>query len=341
MRNRHPVLLHYFITNRCNARCAFCTIWKEQPKADAVPGDMERNLRQARAAGCRFADFTGGEPLMNPHLPAFLETARKFGYITSVTTNCLLFKEQAPGLRGLIDLLHFSLDADTAEVNNELRGAESYHHVLDSIPAALENDLYPDLLFTYTDRNIGAFEGVYGLARKYRLIVILDPVFALEGADTVSAAAHAKARAFARRPGVYLNTAHLALRAMGGNSPERNFCKAALSTVVVLPDNTLALPCYHHRNDTVPIGGDLGKALGSSQRAEAIEREGRYEFCGHCHINCYFDPSYLYMRNRLFMRSMAAKLKYAFYKHLVYRRPVPGVRWPIHAIRSSDDKESQ
>jgi MoaA/NifB/PqqE/SkfB family radical SAM enzyme len=317
-----PILLHYIVTNRCNARCAFCTIWKDTPKADAIPDDVRANLASAREAGCKFVDFTGGEPLMNPHLPEFLACAKKLGFITSVTTNCILFKEQAPAFRGLIDLLHFSIDADTAEAHDTIRDAVSYERVIESIPVALENNLIPDLLFTYTDSNIDMFEGVYRLARSHKLMVILDPVFSLDGPDTVSAATHRKARAYAKRRGVYLNTAHLTLRAQGGNSLAHSLCRASSSTIVILPDNRLALPCFHHYLHAVPIHGDLYAALQSAQRKESLQRQGKYEFCKGCHINCYFDPSYVYLRNRLALQSLISKLRYAFTKYVVYGRKV-------------------
>ena len=34
------------------------------------------NLRDAKKAGCRFVDFTGGEPLLHPELPRFLSEPR-------------------------------------------------------------------------------------------------------------------------------------------------------------------------------------------------------------------------------------------------------------------------
>ena len=318
-----PILLHYYITNRCNARCVFCSIWQEQPKVDAVLDDVIQNLRQARAAGCRFVDFTGGEPLLHPQLPDFLAQAKKFGFITSVTTNCLLFEDRARELAGLVDLLHFSIDADNAELHDKIRGCESYNHVIRSIDAALQNRLYPDLMYTYTDDNIDAVEGVRRLARKHKLILILDPVFALRGPDTVGPDTHRKALAISRKSGVYLNRAHLLLRGRGGNHVRRPLCRAVSSTVVIMPDNTLALPCYHRRCVDIKIDGALKDALRSRERKAARALEGRYSFCESCHINCYFDPTYQFTRGRFLFESMRGKLKYAVMKYLVYRRPLP------------------
>jgi MoaA/NifB/PqqE/SkfB family radical SAM enzyme len=318
-----PILLHYYVTNRCNSRCVFCSIWKEQPKADAQRADVMQNLSEARRAGCRFVDFTGGEPLMHPSLDIFLKEAKRLGFITSVTTNCILFKEQAKKLRGLVDLLHFSIDADNESMHNEMRGVDSFTHVLESIPVALENELVPDLLFTYTDRTIDAFEGIYSLARKNKLMVILDPVFDPEGPDTVARQTHEKAIRYANRTGVYCNKAHVSLRRRGGNHSNANFCKAVSAAIVVLPTNHLALPCFHHAFSTVAIEGSLGDALRQSRRKEALFMQGRYPFCEGCHINCYFDPSYLSGRSILSLQSMSAKVSYAVTKYLFYKRPLP------------------
>jgi len=320
---KKPILLHYYITNRCNARCAFCGIWREQPKADAALADVAVNLIQARAAGCRFVDFTGGEPLLHPELPEFLRQAKKAGLATSVTTNCLLFEERVKELAGLIDLPHFSIDADEARLHDKIRGCESYGKVIRSIDAAIASRIYPDLLFTYTEENIDAVEGVWKLAREKRLILILDPVFAQWGPDKIPVDVHRKAMDFAKRRGVYLNRAHLLLRGKGGNRTRDPICRAASSTIVITPDNKLTLPCYHHRCASVSINGNLTEALKSDERIDALNKEGRYAFCEGCHINCYFDPTYQMISGRYLWESMRSKAKYALTKYLFYRRPWP------------------
>lgn len=319
-----PLLLHYYITNRCNARCAFCDIWREIPKADAQSAHVLQNLTHARRAGCRFVDFTGGEPLLHPDLPLFLAEARRLGFITSVTTNCMIFDQRAAELAGLVDLLHFSIDADNAELHNRIRGCDSYAKILAAIPAALANDLAPDLLFTYTNENIDSFAGVYELGRRNKLMVILDPVFSLDGKDIASRETHNKALAWSRKPGVYLNKAHLALRRMGGNSVQKTLCRAASSTIVLLPDNRLALPCFHHAFDFVSVNKSLAVALRDQRRIDAVRRQGTYPSCEGCHINCYFDPSYTAPAwGRLAFPSLVVKASYAFTKYLVYRRKFP------------------
>lgn len=318
-----PLLLHYYLTNRCNARCTFCSIWQEQPKIDAVPKDVLANLASAKKAGCTFVDFTGGEPLLHPQLDVFLREAKKLGYITSVTTNCLCFEKQAAKLDGLIDLLHFSLDAGTKELHDTLHGVRSFQNVVDSIPVALAHNLVPDLLFTYSNDNIGTVMGAYDIARANKLILILDPVFNINGSDPVSPETHAQALRFKKLPGVYLNTAHIGLRKKGGNTSAHTLCKAVTSTLVITPDNHLALPCYHHTGSVIPLDGSFDAALTDARRKDALSYQGRYPWCEHCHINCYFDPSYQYMFNTLSVKSLWSKVRYSYYKYFMYKHPLP------------------
>ena len=98
-----PLLLHFYVTYRCNARCAFCDI----PDTCDIPASRELSLdkaaaivKQAKELGVRFVDFTGGEPLLYAHLPSLLKIARGLGLYTSVTTNCITYPRMAEKLKG-------------------------------------------------------------------------------------------------------------------------------------------------------------------------------------------------------------------------------------------------
>jgi len=319
---KKPLLVHYYITSKCNAKCEFCDIWKADGGKNAKIEDVLPNLAAARKLGAKFVDFTGGEPLLNPNLPQFLESAKKLGFITSVTTNAILFEKYANKLSAKIDLLHFSIDG-TRETHDKIRGVKSFDKVIAAIPTAIENKLYPDLLFTYTDENIDCVSEVYEIARKNKLVLILDPVFSTNGENLISDETNKKAKFFAKRCGVYLNSAHLKLRKKGGNDVKNPVCKAVESTLVILPDNSLALPCFHKRKKTLEIGKNLESVRKSDEVNNFANLQGKLDVCKNCQINCYMDPSYQYSKNSLFFASTASKLKYSFLKYLVYKRKLP------------------
>jgi len=319
---KKPILLHYYITDNCNAKCEFCDIWKQKGAGSAKYYDVERNLSAARQLGAKFVDFTGGEPLLNPDLPKFLDFAKKKKFITSITTNAVLFEKFAPQLKGKVDLLHFSIGGNK-ETHDKIRGVKSFDTMIKAIDVALKNNLVPDLLFTYTDENIDCFEEVYEIAHSRKLMLILDPVFSTDGKNLLSAQTQIKAKKFAKKAGVYLNSAHLKLREKGGNNPQSPTCKATDSTIVILPDDTLALPCFHRVNTQLKIDGNLQEILKSDKVAEFRKLQGKFEICENCHINCYMDASYQYSVNSFFFSSILSKLKYSYWKYLIFRRKLP------------------
>jgi MoaA/NifB/PqqE/SkfB family radical SAM enzyme len=179
-----PILGHYYITNRCNARCDFCPIWKERPALMADPDNVRRHLTELRAVGVRFVDFTGGEPLLHPRLPDFLAWAKSQHLRTTVTTNCILYPRYAEQLKGLVDFLHFSLDSASPELHDRLRGVPCFHKVMESIDIALSLGEHPDILFTATPETSHQLPKLTELARKHKLMVIVNPLFPLNGRAT-------------------------------------------------------------------------------------------------------------------------------------------------------------
>src|SRR5688500_11253932 len=59
---RMPVLVHFEVTLRCNARCGFSDYWKTDPSARAT--ELTSFADAARFFNPMLVTFTGGEPLL-------------------------------------------------------------------------------------------------------------------------------------------------------------------------------------------------------------------------------------------------------------------------------------
>lgn len=316
-----PVLCNYYLTYRCNAKCGFCDIW-EQPSPMVDLATAERNLDDLKRLGVRIVDFTGGEPLLHPQLDALLAMARARGFLTTVTTNGLLYPKRAEKLAGLIDLLHFSIDAATPEAHNASRGVPCFDKLLTSIDVALSLGERPDLLFTVTNDNVDQLEPIYEtLSRPNKLVLLINPLFEYHGlgghlADDVMQ----HVATFARKPYTYLNPAFMTLRRRGGNDPEAPVCKAASTCVVISPFNELVLPCYHAGLERLPINNGLYALWHGDRVAWHQEMEGRHAACRGCTINCYFEPSFAVSPgSRYFWESLPSKMRYSWTKFIVQR----------------------
>lgn len=312
---KHPVLLNYYLTYRCNAKCAFCDIW-ERPSPYAEKDTVYNNLIQAKRLGVKIVDFTGGEPLLHQELYLFLEKAKILGMVTTVTTNTLLYPKYADKLKGKIDMLHFSLDSAFKDKHDASRGVQCFDSVLKSIEIALQIGEKPDILFTVFEHNIAEIEEVYyNITQPNGLILILNPVFEYnQVGDKLSDKTLNLLSQWGRKKGVYLNQAFITLRKNGGNHIHKPVCKAGSSTLVISPENTLVLPCYHLGIKQFAIENNLYDLYHSKEVQEIISMEGKLPECEGCTINCYFQPSFAVSLNSYFWQAIPSTLKYTLEK---------------------------
>lgn len=316
-----PILANYYVTYRCNAQCGFCDIW-EKPSPNIHLADAERNLDDLRDLGVRIIDYTGGEPLLHPQIDRLLGAAKDRGFITTTTTNGLLYPKKAAALAGKIDLLHFSIDAADPERHDRSRGVRCFDKLMHSIEVALDIGERPDLLFTVTNDNLDELHRIYEtISRPNKLILIINPLFEYEQlGEALRDDVMETVESFSHQPYTYLNPAFLSLRRSGGNNPDEPVCKAVTTSIVISPFNEIVLPCYHFALERIPIEGRLKQLWKSDRVAYHRALEGRHEVCRGCTVNCYFEPSFAVSPgHRYFWQSVPSKLKYVYTKFLLQR----------------------
>lgn len=313
----HPVLCNYYLTYRCNAKCGFCDIW-ERPSPYIHIKNFEENLKHLKKLGVKILDLTGGEPLLHRELDELLKLAKKYGFITTLTTNCLLYPKWAERISGLVDMLHFSLDSPDKEEHNKSRGVDCYDHVMQSIELAKSLNERPDIIFTVFEDNVDQIEKVYqNICQPNDLVLILNPVFdynQVETGNQLSESTLAEISKWGKKKGVYLNDAFITLRKDGGNHVQDPVCKAASSTIVISPKNELVLPCYHLGTKNFKIDGDLYALYHSEEVQKLVALEGRLPECEGCTINCYMQPSFAVEVNKYFWKALPSTIKYNLIK---------------------------
>jgi len=109
---RKPVLVHFEVTLRCNARCGFCDYWKTP--AEARSDELKSFADAARYFNPMVVCFTGGEPLLRRDLEdlvAAVDEAVRLKYVTLITHGGMLSTERALSLRDAgINQFSISLD---------------------------------------------------------------------------------------------------------------------------------------------------------------------------------------------------------------------------------------
>ncbi len=96
---RRPVVVHFEVTLRCNARCGFCDYWKTDPSARA--NELTAYADAARFFNPMLITFTGGEPTLRRDLEdlvAQVDQAISLKYVTLITHGALLSADRARAL---------------------------------------------------------------------------------------------------------------------------------------------------------------------------------------------------------------------------------------------------
>ncbi len=122
---RRPVLIHFEVTMRCNARCGFCDYWKTP--ASARESETETCAAAARFFNPMLVTFTGGEPLLRRDLEdlvAAVHNAIHLKYITLLTHGGMLSPERARSL----------WNAGVSQFNISLDYVDGRHDVERGIP---------------------------------------------------------------------------------------------------------------------------------------------------------------------------------------------------------------
>jgi len=109
---KRPVLVHFEVTMRCNARCGFCDYWKTDPSAKQT--ELDSFADAARFFNPMVITFTGGEPTLRRDLEdivAAVNEAVTLKYVTLITHGGMLSAERARSLwKAGINQFNISLD---------------------------------------------------------------------------------------------------------------------------------------------------------------------------------------------------------------------------------------
>ncbi len=293
-----PLVANYYLTYRCNARCHFCDIWTLEPGKEADTETIKQNLRALKQLGVKYVDFTGGEPLLRSDVAEVYAEARQLGFMTSMTSNAILYPRKAKEIQGLIDFLNFSLDGADAETHDQSRGVQIFDNLVESVKLAKSLGEYPVLNHTVTAQNYDRIGEVAQLGADLGVRVWLNPAFTAhdrynDGKNPTPEIVKAIRDTAKQYPNMGFNKAALAFIEAGGNDTRNPRCKAVDAVIAISPNDELLLPCYHFAQKGLPIQGRLYELYRQSTEVERYRRDqGRLSVCEGCTVWCYLIPSF-------------------------------------------------
>lgn len=158
------------ITQHCNLNCPMCYSKDEmRNKFVDLPLDTwKENINNIRNAGFERLVFSGGEPLIYPHIKEVLEycSTLKFHEIVLITNGLLITDDILETLKNNVDSLCVSLDGYNEEINKKVRGEGNFEKTVSKIKLLRENNIPVNIIATIYKENIDDIKKYTEFANK-------------------------------------------------------------------------------------------------------------------------------------------------------------------------------
>ena len=115
-----PIAVNWHLEAFCNYACSFC--YAPLTEQRLLPRISEKEgaslIGDLSSSGVEKINFVGGEPMLHPHLEAWIITAKSCGMTTSIVSNgTKMTEEWLTKMRPYLDWLGLSVDASNDEMH--------------------------------------------------------------------------------------------------------------------------------------------------------------------------------------------------------------------------------
>ncbi len=126
-----PYQVIFVITNKCNARCEICNLWKSNgSKEDLSIDEWKRIIGELYEwTGTFNLTITGGEPFIHKNILELLGYSKSYNIHTNVCTNGIMFEGEYINkiLDTGVDRITFSLNSINPQIHDKYKGVEGIH----------------------------------------------------------------------------------------------------------------------------------------------------------------------------------------------------------------------
>jgi len=168
----------------CNLKCNHCFI-SCSPTNDKFGmlslSTVERTLEESVKYGVKEYYYTGGEPFMNAEIIPMLSTTLRYGPATVLTNAILISDDMAEQLADIEASSNYSLeirvslDGFTPEMNDPIRGHNTFRRTVDGIQRLVKTGLLPIITAVKTWDDEKDLEVIGGFLRKMHEIGYTRP----------------------------------------------------------------------------------------------------------------------------------------------------------------------
>ena len=155
----------FHVTERCGLTCSHCLRDPGKQPADLPLAVVEKVLGEAAALhGIRHAGFTGGDPLLWPHLAGALDAVVGNGFTWHLVTSgkgfdrLVALLDASPARREALSIVDLSVDGATQATHDAIRGEGSHRDAMSAVAACSARGIPFAVQMTVNARNEGEIE---------------------------------------------------------------------------------------------------------------------------------------------------------------------------------------
>jgi len=187
-----PSFLIYQVTKRCNSKCSFCSIWKQDASNELTVKDLDKLFSDPFFKELQWINLTGGEPFIRKDLDKVVGTMDRHLdrlEIVSIPSNGFATERTIEGARKLLEVLdqkrllsvNISIDG-IGKAHEENRGVPGcFPRAIASLEGLLElaqehENLEVGVEVVITNDNIDDLRDIYRHLKKYTDHINFTPV---------------------------------------------------------------------------------------------------------------------------------------------------------------------
>ncbi len=179
-----PVAVSFFVTNRCNFRCDFCSYpeFNNDRSKELSPEEMGEVASRLAGVGVTMAAVIGGEPLVRKDIVEILRAMTSHLVVQVTTNGWFMTPELAEAIFAAgVYMVNVSLDSSNEEVHNAGRGnAGSFKRAIAAAQMLRDakkvaKDQRVGFETVLSGRNCGDLEAMVRLAGEMGIHIVFQP----------------------------------------------------------------------------------------------------------------------------------------------------------------------
>lgn len=140
-----PIVILY-VTEGCNLQCRMCSYRKPLPD-ELTLDEIQKLADELLSFGLRHIVFSGGEPLLRKNFPDICQIFSRVNIKQTLLTNGLLLSKRYQEIQSYFHEIIVSLDGATADVQNSIRGVDSFDTILQGVKKVVSSNQRPLISF--------------------------------------------------------------------------------------------------------------------------------------------------------------------------------------------------